>query len=94
LKVSLAKTELSLAYEILVNGSAGMYSLGDEVTMADVCLAPTVEAGLRWGVDFNPLPTVWRIYESLKVLPAFERGDWRHQQDTPEQFRVKSESQI
>ena len=80
---------LIVAYETLVKESAGLYSVGDEVTMADVCLAPTIEAGLRWGVDFTVLPTVWGIYGRLKGLPAFEKGDWRHQEDTPEEFRPK-----
>ena len=68
--------------------SAGIYSEGDEVTMADICLAPTIEAGSRWGVDFDSLPVTWKIYERLKGLPAFEMGDWKHQPDTPDQFRV------
>jgi maleylacetoacetate isomerase len=80
---------LIVAYETLLTDCAGLYSVGDDVTMADVVLAPTIEAGLRWGVDFTNLPTVWGIYDRLKVLPAFEKGDWRHQEDTPEQFRAK-----
>jgi maleylacetoacetate isomerase len=79
---------LIVAYEVLVKESAGLYSVGDEVSMADIALTPTVEAALRWGVDFTVLPTVWGIYDRLKVLPQFEKGDWRHQEDTPEQFRV------
>jgi maleylacetoacetate isomerase len=79
----------SVAYETLVKGSAGLYSVGDEVTLADVTLAPTVEAAMRWGVDFSVLPTVEGIYDRLKVLPAFEKGDWKHQPDTPEQLRAK-----
>jgi maleylacetoacetate isomerase len=58
--------------------------------MADVTLAPAVEAALRWDVDFNVLPTVWGIYERLKELPAFENGDWRHQEDTPEEVPNKA----
>lgn len=88
--MSLAEKTLTIAYETMVKGSAGRYSVGDEVTMADICLAPTVEAALRWNVDFESLPIVLRIYERLKVLPAFEMGDWKHQEDTPEQFRVKA----
>ena len=80
---------LTLAYETLAKDCAGLYSVGDEVTMADVVLAPTIEAALRWGVDFTALPTVWGIYGRLKVLPAFENGDWRHQEDTPEALRSK-----
>ena len=81
---------MTIAYETIVKESAGRYSVGDEVTMADICLAPTVEAALRWNVDFESLPIVSRIYERLKVLPAFEMGDWKHQEDTPEQLRVKT----
>ena len=81
---------MRVAYETLVKESAGKYSVGDEVSMADICLAPTIEAGLRWGVDFDVLPITWKIYERLQVLPAFGNGDWKHQPDTPEQFRVKN----
>jgi len=80
-----------VAYETLVKDSAGLYSVGDEVTMADVALAPAVEAAMRWGVDFSVLPTVSGIYDRLKLLPAFEKGDWRHQPDTPEHFRPRVE---
>jgi len=78
-----------VAYETLVKDSAGLYSVGDEVTMADVALAPAIEAAVRWGVDFSVLPIVSGIYGRLKVLPAFEKGDWRHQPDTPEHFRTE-----
>jgi len=78
-----------VAYETLVKYSAGLYSVGDEVTMADVALAPAIEAAVRWGVDFSVLPIVSGIYGRLKVLPAFEKGDWRHQPDTPEHFRTE-----
>jgi maleylacetoacetate isomerase len=80
---------LIIVYETLLKDCAGLYSVGDEVTMADVALAPAIEAALRWGVDFTGLPTVWGIYERLKGLPAFENGDWRHQGDTPEELRNK-----
>jgi maleylacetoacetate isomerase len=73
----------------LAKESGGRYSVGDDVTMADIVLAPTVESGLRWGVDFTVLPTVWEIYQRLKVLPAFEKGDWKHQEDTPKEFCLK-----
>ena len=68
---------------------AGLYSVGDQVTMADIILAPAVEGGLRWGVDFSVLPVVWGIYSRLRELTAFEKGDWRHQPDTPEALRAK-----
>jgi maleylacetoacetate isomerase len=78
-----------VAYEALVKESAGLYSVGNEVTMADIVLAPTLESGLRWGVDFSVLSTIWLIYGRLKVLPEFEKGDWKHQEDTPDELRSK-----
>ncbi|KAF8861661.1 maleylacetoacetate isomerase maia [Acephala macrosclerotiorum] len=69
----------------------GKYSVGDEVTMADVCLAPAVEGALRYGVDVQGMEAVWGIYEELKKVDAFEKGGWRAQEDTPEEFRIKNE---
>jgi maleylacetoacetate isomerase len=73
----------------LVKESAGLYSVGDEITMADIVVAPTIEAALRWGVDFTVLPTVWGIYGRIKGLPAFKMGDWRHQKDCPDELKSK-----
>jgi maleylacetoacetate isomerase len=79
------------AYDKIAEKYAGKYSVGDEVTLADVVLAPAVEGAVRWGVDLGELGTVSRVYESIRGLEAFRRGDWRHQEDTPEEFRVKGE---
>jgi maleylacetoacetate isomerase len=81
------------AYDKVAEKYAGMYSVGDEVTLADVVLAPAVEGALRWGVDVEKLKTVSRVYERIKVLDAFRRADWRHQEDTPEEFRAKGEGE-
>lgn len=75
------------AYDKVAEGYAGRYSVGDEVTLADVCLAPAVEGALRYGVDVERLGTVWRVYNEIRGLEAFKKGDWRHQDDTPEELR-------
>lgn len=76
------------AYDRVAEGYAGKYSVGDEVSMADVVLAPAVEGALRYGVNLEELKTVKRVYENVRGLDAFKKGDWRHQEDTPEEFRV------
>lgn len=76
------------AFDTVAANYAGKYSVGDTLTMADVVLAPAVEGGLRWGVDVKKLETVWRVYEELRGLEAFKKGDWRHQGDTPGEFRL------
>ncbi|EME84180.1 uncharacterized protein MYCFIDRAFT_152431 [Pseudocercospora fijiensis CIRAD86] len=76
------------AYESFLKGTAGKYSVGDEVTLADVCLAPAIENALRWEVDLSKVPNVVRVFDALKVLPEFVKGDWKHQDDTPENLRA------
>lgn len=77
------------AYDKVAKAYAGKYSVGDEISMADVVLAPAVEGALRYGVDLEALPTVKRIYERIREEESFKAGDWKHQPDTPEEFRVK-----
>ncbi|OAA60032.1 Maleylacetoacetate isomerase [Cordyceps fumosorosea ARSEF 2679] len=84
------------AYEALLAGTAGTagtaaagaFSVGEAVTMADVCLVPTVDQALMYEMDISFVPRVKRLYESLKALPAFQAADWRRQPDTPEKYRV------
>jgi maleylacetoacetate isomerase len=76
------------AYEELLKSYAGKYSFADNVTMADVCLAPAVEGALRWGVDITSFPHISRVYNSIRVLDAFVKGNWKHQEDTPQELRA------
>jgi len=75
------------AFERIVKGSAGRYAVGDQVTLADVVLAPAVDNALRFGVDVSKYETVWRVYEEVGKIEAFQKGGWRTQEDTPEEFR-------
>jgi maleylpyruvate isomerase len=52
--------------------TAGSCCFGDAVTLADLCLAPQVINGGRFGVDMAPYPTINRIHASLMGLPAFD----------------------
>jgi maleylacetoacetate isomerase len=76
-----------LTFEALAAERAGIYCYGDNLTLADIVLAPAVVNALRFGVDLNEMPTVKRVSETLKDVEAFRLGDWRHQNDTPEEFR-------
>ena len=75
------------AYETLASAYAGKYSVGDNVTMADVVLAPAIDGAVRFGVDIGEFPTIARIAEELKQVDAFQKGSWKNQPDTPEEFR-------
>lgn len=80
-------TEGLRAYDKVAEMYAGKYSVGDEVTMADVVLAPACEGALRFEIDLEQFPTVNRVYKRICVLDAFKKGDWKHQEDTPEEFK-------
>ena len=71
------------AFEELAKPSAGVYSYGNQLTLADVVLAPAVENAVRYGVDLETLPTVKRLFERIRELEEFKAADWRHQGDTP-----------
>lgn len=76
------------AYEkTVVRHARGTFSVGDDVTMADVVLAPAVDGALRFNVDMDEFPRVKEIYAATQGLAAFRAGSWKTQPDTPEQFR-------
>lgn len=62
-------------------GRAGRYCLGDEVTMADVCLVPQVFNAERFGCDVTPYPTIQRIYQACLALPAVQAAHPSKQAD-------------
>jgi maleylacetoacetate isomerase len=66
-----------MAYEraLLNDPLPGAYSHGDQVTVADLCLASQVVGAKLFGVqDFSAVPNVMGIFEHLMRLPAFEKA--------------------
>nr|KAG5694586.1 hypothetical protein BaRGS_014999 [Batillaria attramentaria] len=76
------------AFEKMVQKSAGTYCVGDEVTIADLCLIPQIANANRFKVDMSKYPTIVRIKEALETLPAFVAADSKRQPDTPEDQRA------
>ncbi|RZC73241.1 hypothetical protein C5167_048722, partial [Papaver somniferum] len=72
--ICLLKTyTLYTALEQLLKGISGRYAIGDEVHMADVFLAPQIGNAMnRFKVNMVKFPTLSKMYESCKVLPAFQ----------------------
>ncbi|KAM6462170.1 maleylacetoacetate isomerase isoform 1-T1 [Liasis olivaceus] len=75
------------ALEQILQETAGRYCVGDEVTMADLCLVPQVYNAERFKVDLTPYPTLSRINKALLELEAFQSSHPSRQPDTPSELR-------
>nr|KAF6500280.1 glutathione S-transferase zeta 1 [Molossus molossus] len=76
------------ALEQILQSTAGKYCVGDEVSMADLCLVPQVANAERFKVDLTPYPTISRINKSLLALEAFQVSHPCRQPDTPPELRA------
>ncbi|WP_194755738.1 maleylacetoacetate isomerase [Aliidiomarina indica] len=59
------------AFEQRLVDTAGRYCVGDEVTLADICLIPQVYNAERFGIDMAKYPRIQQIAAALNELPAF-----------------------
>ncbi|XP_063146231.1 maleylacetoacetate isomerase isoform X2 [Candoia aspera] len=75
------------ALEQILQETAGRYCVGDEVTMADLCLVPQVYNAERFKVDMTPYPIIRRINKALLELEAFQNSHPTRQPDAPPELR-------
>ncbi|XP_008118219.1 maleylacetoacetate isomerase isoform X2 [Anolis carolinensis] len=90
-KVDWAQRSISSGFEALeriLQETAGRYCVGDEVTMADLCLVPQVYNADRYQVDLTPYPTIRRINKALLELEAFQTSHPSRQPDTPADLKA------
>ncbi|XP_037756673.1 maleylacetoacetate isomerase isoform X2 [Chelonia mydas] len=76
------------ALEQILQHTAGRYCIGDEVSIADLCLVPQVYNAERFKVDLAPYPTITRINKALLELEAFQVSHPCRQPDTPAGLRA------
>lgn len=70
------------AYEtILSERKATLYSFGETVTMADLCLIPQCYNALRYGVDLREYPRIKEIYEICMATDACIKSHPDNQED-------------
>jgi maleylacetoacetate isomerase len=90
-KVAWARTHIEhglKAIERALATTAGTFSYGDQVTLADICLVPQVYAAKRFKIDMSQYPIISRVNDVLVEIPAFKAADAFRQPDTPEDLRV------
>lgn len=74
-KVDWAKHWITLNFhslETLLVRHAGQCCVGDDLSLADVCLVPQVGNANRFGVDLATFPTIQRLAASLQQRPEFK----------------------
>ncbi|MGC2854342.1 maleylacetoacetate isomerase [Novispirillum sp. DQ9] len=64
------------ALEEMVAGhpATGTFVHGDAPTLADLCLVPQMYNARRFSIDLTPYPTLVRIDEACRALPAFAQA--------------------
>jgi maleylpyruvate isomerase len=65
------------------DGGAGRFCHGDAPGLADCYLVPQLYGARRFGVDLAPFPTLRRIEDACRALPAFQAADPERQPDAP-----------
>ncbi|KAF8946368.1 Glutathione S-transferase zeta-1 [Haplosporangium gracile] len=75
------------ALEAMLQKTAGVYSFGDSITMADLALVPQLYNGVRFGVDMSAFPIISRINSTLSELPEFKAAHPSQQIDCPAELR-------
>lgn len=71
------------ALEQLLQNVAGKYTVGDELTLADVVLVPQIGNAKRFQVDLTQFPIIDRIGKALLELPEVQASLPANQQDAP-----------
>jgi|LauGreDrversion4_2_1035121.scaffolds.fasta_scaffold361946_1 maleylacetoacetate isomerase len=80
------RTKLA-AIEKLVRDHS-IYSINDEVSLADVCIIPQLYSASRFGINIQQeFPKLWHVAKRLERLEAFERAHAHSQIDCPTSLR-------
>jgi maleylpyruvate isomerase len=77
------------AIEEALKETSGRYCVGDEPSIADMCLVPQVFGAIhRFKLDLSKYPIMMRIYTELEQLPAFKKAHAYRQPDCPAELKL------
>ncbi|KAK1370530.1 hypothetical protein POM88_036622 [Heracleum sosnowskyi] len=76
------------ALEQLLVKYAGKYATGDEVSLADLFLAPQIHGSItRFNMDLTGYPLLLRVYKAYEILSAFQDAMPEKQPDAPKDIK-------
>lgn len=61
-------------YEKIATKTAGNFSVGDQITMADLCLIPQCYNAIRNSIEMSAFPTIKRIYEASLQIETCQKS--------------------
>ncbi|EGG24405.1 maleylacetoacetate isomerase [Cavenderia fasciculata] len=67
--------------EKLLQQHSGKYAVGDQVTLADLCIPAQVFSANAFNLDLTPYPNIDRINQNLLQLPEFQSSSPQNQID-------------
>ena len=70
------------AYEALIAGEPGPYSLGEQVSLPDLCLVPQIMSARRMGLDLAPFPRCTSVEAACAALEPFQKAAPDQQSDS------------
>jgi len=74
--------------EVILRQTHGKYCVGDNVTLADVCLVPQLYNANRFNVDMSLFPLISEITSRLNNLDAFKDSRPEKQPDCPDKLKA------
>lgn len=61
-------------YEKLVAPTAGRYSVGSQISIADICLIPQLYSAARFDVSLDEFPIIQKIEQNCLDIDAFQKS--------------------
>ena len=71
----------ALELRVARDRGTGTFCHGESPTVADICLVPQMANARRFNCDLSGMPTLVRIDEACRALPAFEKAAPQNQPD-------------
>ena len=75
------------AFENTLKQTSGKYCVGDNISIADLCLVPQYEAAVRFNVDVSQFNLINKINSELSKLPEYQTSHPFSQPDCPEELK-------